>query len=984
MRSAAILFFLSGAAALIYQVVWARSLGLVLGASHLAVATVLSVFMAGLALGNRLLAGVADRSARPLRLYGLLECATGLSALGFLALMAVYPRLFGALAGDVADDRTSLTALRAAFALVAMIVPTTLMGGTFPVMTRFVAADPATFPRQLARLYALNTLGAVAGTLAAGFLLLRHLGATATLLAAVALSLAVGIAAIRLQRGAIHANAPAASPAPTPPAAAGADATPASNGGPADERAEPVIARAMIAGVALSGFCALGYEVLWTRMLTFGVGTSVYSFAIMLAAFLSGMALGSQALAVLATRGRPAGAAGYARLFAATQVLIGVAALVVTARLSVLPATVNAVQDALGDLGGGPFTGRLATAAVLAFGHLAVPAFFMGAAVPAAGAALRRGSKGAGDTVGRLLSANTVGAIVGPLVAGFLLIDLLGIERSLHVLAAVSVATGLFAGAATVSGPRRAALAAAALSAVVLLAGATRWGGTWDRDALARYVNNTPAGTARDVRGERDLEVVFYREGVNETVSVFRSLNGIQTYVVNGRAEASSAAIDIQLQRALGHLPMLLHPAPRDVFVLGTGTAMTLGATARHPGVQRLVLAEIEREMITVGRLFARWNGNVLDDPRLRIVIDDGRNFLATTREKFDVVSTDPIHPWSGGAGYLYTREFFASVAARLAPGGIASQWLPLYELGVHDVQTVVRTFADTFPHVLVFATYYDAVLVGSLDPIVIDPAALQARLDAPGIAADLEVARMDAAGDLLSYFVMGTGGARRFGAGGALNTDDNLALEFSAPASQGIPRCEAANVAALETARESLADYLAPGPVGIDPARLDELGRAFGPAHARRLAGDPQATRMLAAVEAIAPDYAPLRFVRDEERYGGGGAPEPVGQALYGVVDAGGAVATLRVDAVRQFLSRERALVSFVQLAGRRIYGQAFVDGDFTTLDDAVRRRVDAGLGELSRAVGALPPARDGLPTAAEAEAALREAGERSLGRVP
>ncbi|MBK8164856.1 MAG: fused MFS/spermidine synthase [bacterium] len=976
MRSTAILFFLSGAAALVYQVVWARSLGLVLGASHLAVATVLSVFMAGLALGNRLLAGVADRSTRPLRLYGLLECATGLSALGFLALMSVYPRLFGALAGGVADDRTSLTVLRAAFALVAMIVPTTLMGGTFPVMTRFVAADAASFPRQLARLYALNTLGAVAGTLAAGFLLLRHLGATATLLAAVALSLAVGITAIRLQRGFPRLAAPLSG--------AGAPAAPAATDPQTEGRTEPALARAMIAGVAASGFCALGYEVLWTRMLTFGVGTSVYSFAIMLAAFLAGMALGSQVLAMLAARGRPGSATGFARLFAATQVAIGVAAFVVTARLSVLPATVGAVQAALGGAGGGPFTGRLATAAALAFGHLAVPAFFMGAAVPAAGAALRRGAAGTGDAVGRLLAANTVGAIVGPLVAGFLLVEALGMERSLNVLAATSVATGLLAAAATVARHRGRALAIAALGAVVLVAGATRWTGTWDRDVLARFVNNTPAGTALDARGDRDLEVVFYREGINETVSVFRSLNGIQTYVVNGRAEASSAAIDIQLQRALGHLPMLLHPQPRDVFVLGTGTAMTLGATARHPGVRRLVLAEIEREMIAVGRRFARWNGDVLDDPRLQVVIDDGRNFLATTRERFDVISADPIHPWSGGAGYLYTREFFASVAARLAPGGIASQWLPLYELGVHDVRTVVRTFAATFPHVMVFATYYDAVLVGSLEPIAIDPAALQARLAAPGIAADLAVARMDGVTDILSYFVMGTAGARRFGAGGALNTDDNLVLEFSAPASQGVPRCEAANVAALETARESLAGYLAPGATGLDTARLDAIGRAFGPAHARRLAGDPEATRMLAGVEAMAPDYAPLRFVRDEERYGGGGAPEPVGQAVFQVVDAGGGGAALQVDAVRQYLSRERALVSFVQLAGRRIYGQALVDGDFTALDDAVRRRVDAGLAALTRAVGALPPARDGLPAAAAAESALREAGARSLGRVP
>lgn len=977
MRSAAVLFFLSGAAALIYQVVWARSLGLVLGASHLAVATVLSVFMAGLALGNRLLAGAADRSERPLRLYGLLECAVGLSALGFLALMSVYPRLFGALAGGMADDRAALTALRAAFALVAMIVPTTLMGGTFPVMTRFIAADAASFPRQLARLYALNTFGAVAGTLAAGFLLLRHFGATATLMTGVVLSLTVGIAAMRLQRSATPAAAPRVVDRPQEPP------TPAVAG--ADRRAEPGLVRAMLLGVALSGFCALGYEVLWTRMLTFGVGTSVYSFAIMLAAFLAGMALGSQALAVLVARGRPLGATGFARLFAATQVLIGLAALVVTARLDALPATVTAVQEALGGIGGGAFSSRLAMTAVLAFGHLAVPAFFMGAAVPAAGAALRRGAAGAGDAVGRLLAANTVGAILGPLAAGFVLIDALGIERALHFLAALSVATGLLAGAATATRRRGALLAAATVGVAALLTTAVRWNGTWDRDALARFVNNTPAGAARDARGEPDLEVIFYREGINETVSVFRSLNGIQTYVVNGRAEASSAAIDIQLQRALGHLPLLLHPAPRDVFVLGTGTAMTLGATARHPGVRRLVLAEIEREMIAVGRLFARWNGNVLEDPRLRIVIDDGRNFLATTRERFDVISADPIHPWSGGAGYLYTREFFAAVAARLAPGGIASQWLPLYELGVRDVQTVVRTFADAFPHVLVFATYYDAVLVGSFEPLVIDPAALAARLAAPGIADDLAVARMDGAEDLLSYFVMGTAGARRFGAAGALNTDDNLALEFSAPASQGLPRCEAANVAALETARESLAGYLAPGATGIDPDRLDALGRAFGDAHARRLAGDPQAPRLLAAVAAMAPEgYAPLRFVLDEERYGAGAAPEPVGAATFPVAAANGDTATLRVDAVRQYLSRERALVSFVQLAGRRIYGQAFVDGDFTTLDDAIGRRVGEGLAELTRAVGALPPTSGGLPTAEAVEAALRAAGERSLGQIP
>jgi len=682
-------FFLSGAAGLVYEVVWARSLGLVFGASHLAVSTVLAVYMAGQALGSRLLAGLADRTERPLRLYGLLELGVAASGLGFLALRSVYAPVYAALAGGAVDDGVYLTLVRILLATAAMIVPTTLMGATLPVMTRALSAGPERLSRELPLLYAVNTFGAVSGTVLTAFLLLPSLGATRTLLAASASSAAAGAVALLVARRPVAAEG---APARGRDEGATAARAPAANGPGRLTRG------LVLAGAGASGFCALGYEVLWTRMLTLVVGTSVYSFAIMLAAFLSGIGLGSEAYRLLASRrglstGRPAVA-----LFGATQLLAGASALAVTVRMADLPATALRVQAMLVGASGHEFVGRVGASALVAFAHLAVPAFFMGVAFPAAGAVWCGGRRDAAGAVGRLLAVNTAGAILGPLVAGFLLIRLLGIELSLQLLVLLNVAVGGLV-LASVAGRRWVAAAAAASALLLTLRiAAPGPGRAWDRERFARFVNNArPA--LQDVDRTRTLtpEVVFFREGVNETVAVTRTA-GLQSYVVNGRPEASTAPVDVQLQRSLGHIPMLLHPHPRSVFILGTGTAMTLGACARHPSVERLVLGEIEAEMIPVGRTFARWNGGVLDDPRLRIVVNDGRNHLATTGETFDVVSADPIHPWSGGAGYLYTADFFRIVSRRLAPGGIASQWLPLYELTERDVRTVVRTSPRSFP----------------------------------------------------------------------------------------------------------------------------------------------------------------------------------------------------------------------------------------------------------------------------------------------
>lgn len=977
MIQAYILFFLSGAAALVYEVVWARSLGLVFGASHLAVSTVLAVYMAGLALGSRLFAGLADRTGRPLRLYGILELGIAFSAPAFLLLMAIYPRLYSPLAAQVPDNGALVTALRVAFAVAAMIVPTTLMGGTLPLMTRVVTSRPDTLPHQLSRLYSLNTFGAVVGTLAAGFVLLRMLGATATLLTAAAISALVGIAALLLGRRTCPPSEPVRSPALSPEPCRESRSASAS-----------LFSRLALALIGLSGFCAMGYEVLWTRMLTMGVGTSVYSFAVMLAAFLAGIGLGSHGFSLLAAHRRVTGERAYVFIFAATQLLVGITALGVTILMKDLPSTVHWIQGIVAGLTDSEFEGRLGASAGIAFLYMAVPAFFMGMAFPAAGAVLGAGRSDTGTTVGRLLAVNTVGAILGPIVSGFVFIQLFGIERSLQML----VILNLGAGAVMLAAVKRRLLLPVAGAAVLLLilrGALPHWGGVWDRTAFATHVNNATAGGAIRQADPRELEVLYYREGINETVSVFRSLGGIQSYVVNGRAEASSAAVDIQLQRSLGHLPMLLHPDPRKVFVLGTGTGMTLGATALHPQVERLVLAEIEQEMIAVGRSFARWNGGVLDDPRLKIVINDGRNYLATTSERFDVISADPIHPWSGGAGYLYTVEFFRSVAAKLAPGGIASQWLPLYELSMKDVKTVVRTFTEAFPHAMIFLTYYDAVLIGSKSQLAVDPAALAARMSNPAIRRDLAAVQMGTVEDLLAYFLMGTHGTRKFGEGGGVNTDDNLILEFSAPESQGKVGLDALNVRALASARESLAPYVSgPRPLPVDQQmRWDRhfmLGRLFGPAHFQYLARNPVADRLLADVEAREPSYAPLRFIREEQRTGPGADPKLVDYREFEAADARGNRTILRIDAVCQFLGRERALITFVNTARQEIYGQRFIDATYEELESVVNRYVTDALFALRDVAEQVQPGSSGYRNETSVAASLRYEAARSIGRLP
>lgn len=960
-----VLFFLSGAAALIYEVTWARALALVFGGSHLAVATVLTVFMGGLALGSALMGRRADQTARPLRLYGALEL--GIAACGALFMLLVdrYAGAYGPLARAVGEHPTGLTAVRVALAAAAMIVPTTLMGGTLPVLSRLAAGTAHEARRQVAWLYAVNTLGAMTGVLLAGFVLLRALGADRTAAVAVAANVAVGVAALVRGRGGRVEMASA-------PAVASA--------GPVGEapRVETWPSRFALGGIALGGLCALGYEVLWTRTLTMAVGTSAYSFAIMLAAFLGGITAGSAACGAWLARRREADrgqARGPILAFGLVEAAMGLAALATTALMSRLPEHAIRLQ---GLLGGGEATpaSRHLAAAVVAVAFMFAPAFLSGAAFPLAAAVVTATRRRVGRSVGDTALFNTVGAILGSGLAGFALVQVWGVERGLLLLVVVNFGTGAVIAARAAGRGAALATAVAAVAALGALAAGGARNLLWNPRYFAIFANNQRELFESRERIERGLEIVdvlYYHEGVNETISVIRPLGGDQAFIVNGRSEATTVRADMQCQYVLGHVPMLLHPDPKRVFVLGSGSGMTLGATTLHPEAESITLAEIETGVLPATRTFAPWNHAALDHPKVRVVHNDGRNFLAVTGERFDVITADPIHPWSGGAAYLYTDEYFRLAASRLAPGGIIAQWLPLYELTPEDVGTVVRTFARRFPHVLVWLTWWDAELIGSDRPFAIDPATMARRAAAAPVAADLAAINMQGAEGLLDYCLMGTRGAVAYAqaVAGRVNTDDNLFLEFSAPRSIGRPELMAENMAALIEHRETPPE-LAAVRIGSAP----EAARLADRAHVLALRGGLAQPEFAALERELAerhPGYAPGAYVRREGAAQRAAQPRPLAAARF-VVARGPGVRPFQPTAVAVRPSEFWSVVAVVDPATRETLADVYLNGAPADLDRGETACAAALMAALREGWAARFGALPSPPPEAQAAALARE----------
>jgi spermidine synthase len=773
-------FVVSGATSLILQVVWVRKLIEVFGSSTLAITTVLAAFMGGLALGAHVGGIAADRLAArrrrpltdPLLYYGLAEAVVGLSALGLPLLVASFRGPNAWLWGHLGDTPTLLALARFALTAAALLIPTTAMGATLPLLARRVTAAKSDLPRlgqRIGILYAANTFGALAGAGAAGFALIPALGASATgvLAAAAAMSLAAAVAAAVLWprrrdplslEVAAEATAlePSAEPEPsTPPP------------GPGQRRLA-------LAAYALSGAVAMGLEVLLARALAVVNGSSVYSFTLVLVVFLGGLSIGALAFARPASSSKnPLALLG--ALLAAAGAAIGLA-IWTTDQLPALSAELLEGTR----LEAGTIMAVHATVTGLTILPIAAA---LGAIMPVAIRCYVGEAERVGREVGRAYAANTVGAIAGSVITGFWLMPALSLEHSMRLFAVLDLAAGAALLAIAVRGRARIACLAIAALAAAAAALAPRW----DRsDFTAGLFRAHIARRAIETGRLADREVVYYRDGIATTVSVER-LGEVLVMKNNGKVEASSQ-IDMPTQILVGLIPVLLRGGrDLDVFVVGYGSGVTVGAIAQSPAPARIDVAEIEPAVYEAAdRFFSEVNRAPQRDHRVTRLVGDGRNALLAGGRRYDVIVSEPSNPWIAGVASLFTREFYAFARRHLEPGGIFCQWAQLYELGPANVKMIYRTFAESFPHVYALTPgdeTTDTILIGSLEPLALDLAAIDAAIDdSPVLAAELARGGVESAAEVLASSFLLPDEIAAFTAGASINTDDNALLEYRAP----------------------------------------------------------------------------------------------------------------------------------------------------------------------------------------------------------
>ncbi|HKD07511.1 MAG TPA: fused MFS/spermidine synthase [Bryobacteraceae bacterium] len=728
-----LLFAGSGCAALIYEIVWLQLLQLVIGSTAVSIAALLATFMGGMCLGSVSLARVVRRAANPMRVFALLEAGTGIC--GAAALFGL-PLIQG-LYVSFARAGTEGLLLRGALCCVCLLPPTVLMGATLPAVSRAVDHSTVGF------LYAANIAGGVIGCVAAGFWLLRVFDMGVATYVAVGLNLSVAAFAWIASR-------PTGSPVPE------RDTAPLDAGG----------AWGIYVAIALSGLSALGAEAVWTRLLALTLGPTVYTFSIILAVFLIGMGVGSAAGSVVA-RDACRARRNLALTQAALMAAIGWAAYMIARQLPYWDKNLFG-HDSV-------WIGFLHD-----FGSSAIAilpaALCWGASFPLALASIGEHSPDAAEPVGKIYACNTLGAIAGAVCFGIAAIPLFGSQISERLLVAVA-ATGAFAALERVW-RWRAALATAAL-AFLWIVPPTPW-------QLLAFGRRLPLEAGKTDNGWRRL---YSAEGINSSIVYTEFVDHRRFFHVAGKIEASSSPADMQLQRSLGHIPALLHANPKSVLIVGCGAGVTAGSFTVHPELEHITLCEIEPLIPPASaRFFAKENHNVMRDPRTRIVYDDARHFALTAREKFDIITSDPIHPWVKGAATLYTKEYFEACKAHLNPGGLVTQWVPLYESDLATVQSEIATFFDVFPHGIVwgnpgdFNEGYDVVLMGSNDPLRIDLDAAQHRLDAaPALATSLREAGFHSAAELFGTYAASANDLLGWLAHAEINRDRSLRLQYLA-----------------------------------------------------------------------------------------------------------------------------------------------------------------------------------------------------------
>jgi len=748
-----VLFVGSGCAALIYEVVWFQLLELVIGASAISLGVLLGTFMGGMCLGSLLAPRFISRAMHPLRAYAFMEL--GIGVLGALLLFGI-PLLSGVYTPFASSGFIGLT-LRAVVAGVCLLPPTILMGATLPAISRWVETTPQGVS-WLGFFYGGNIGGAVIGSLLAGFYLMRVFDVTVTTFAAVGLNVAVAALAMLIAKRTPYA----------PPVAA-------------SEEEEAVKREAGVWPVylviALSGMTALASEVIWTRLLSLLFGATVYTFSLILAVFLLGLGIGSSAGSALARKtARPREALGWCQMLVCVSMAWTAYALMKS--LPYWPIDVTLPTDSWV---------KVQLDLMRCLWAVLPGAIFWGASFPLALASVATRGQDPGRLVGGVYAANTVGAIIGSMSAGFFLVYWIGSQASQQALIAISAFAALLMFAMPAPGADPAKAKSGFMAVVLVMA--------FVSGLLVLSVPPLPPdfvayGRFNPVRNNQGANFLYVGEGLTGTVAVSQLPSGILNYHNAGKIQASSDPADMKLQRMLGHLTTLIPANSRNFLVIGCGAGVTAGAVSIEPKLERMTIAEIEPLVPeVVSTYFGEQNFDVIRNPKVDIVIDDGRHFLQTTKQKFDGITSDPLDPWVKGAAALYTEEFFQMAKERLNPGGVVTQFVQLYESTEEAVKSEIGTFLKVFPYGSVWVNNvggqgYDLVLLGQAEPTKIDVDELYRRVNSPEysrVAQSLREIGFFSTQNLLATFAGQAADLAPWLKDAMINRDRNMRLQYLA-----------------------------------------------------------------------------------------------------------------------------------------------------------------------------------------------------------
>ncbi len=759
----AVLFFVSGLTGLVYEVIWAKYFALLLGSTAHAQMGVLAVFMGGLAVGAALFGGVADRTTRPLALYGWLEIAIGLSAaafaLGFDLLTQGYWRALASYPPPSVASRL----VQVLACVLTMGVPTVCMGGTLPVLARAFGLSRAGFGKGVALLYGLNSAGAATGAAAAGFVFVPRWGLDTPFLAAAAVNVLLGLWVIRLSRLRGRVTSPPSSEETTP-------ARPA------------FVASVRGAGwviplaAGLTGAAAMIYEVAWIRLCSLVLGSSTYSFSIMLTAFIIGIATGSFVFRLIVPGRREP-----VRFFVRAALASAAVVLLCVPFYEQLPYWFGRLLYEVRARQGGFATYQLVSLVLWVLVMFPLT-FSNGLIFPALAHAAAQVHRGVGRPVSYVLAANTLGTIAGTVACALYFLPLLGVERTFHLAAGLTLCTAL----AVLCADRRLSArsltlrCSAALAAfLALVVGSPRW----DLRLLVagefrRHAGFPPSISFSQYKNGFEAHLLYYRDGATGTISVEEA--GMERILrANGKTEASLVG-DRETQLLLGHLPGILVANAQRALLIGFGSGMTATAVARHP-LAHIDVVEISPEMIEAAAYFRDWLGDVLADSRVALHVEDARTFLFRTPYQYDVIISEPSNPWVAGVSSLFSMEFFDQIRARLAPRGVLVQWFHTYETSNEVVRTLLRTVLRSFPHVHLFQSNFgDLLLIASLD-------ALQLRAEALTSAyqrarSDLEPLGLRRAESVLALELAPAPRLRSLVGDGSVHRDRYPLLEYMAP----------------------------------------------------------------------------------------------------------------------------------------------------------------------------------------------------------